>query len=135
MSVLSDVEIVDGLVSGRIVCRPLRPENIRGASIDLTLGLDFWRCDANPHGVFNPYDHDEIVRYFAGPFEAKPYEEVYRKIGLTAASYDWPRPRSDVPVSRLGSPWPSVFKGIPADWPVIVVRPGERLLGCAHEFV
>lgn len=136
MSVLSDVEIIDAIISGRIVCRPFRPENVRGASIDLTLGKVFWRCDANPHGVLNPYDEDEIVRYFAGPFEAKPYEAVYEKLAAESPKNRWPLPgghpacpRNDW--SRSKSP----FRGISDDWPVIVFRPFERLLGCTHEFV
>jgi dCTP deaminase len=130
MSVLSDLQIIDGLMSGHVVCRPLRPENIRGASIDLTLGEHFWRCDANPHGVFNPYDEDEIRRYFAGPFQAKPYADVYDKIGWQESG--WPPPAG---MQALGSGvTPSPFKNIPDDWPVIVLRPGERVLGCTHEF-
>lgn len=122
MSVFSDVEIIEGLLSGHVICRPLRPENIRGSSIDLTLGEWFWRCDADPGGVFNPYDEDEVKRYFAGPFQAKPYAHVYDRIGGKRATPDWPYP------------YPHPFKGIPEDWPVIVVQPRERLLCHSHEF-
>jgi deoxycytidine triphosphate deaminase len=138
VTVLSDSQIIDGLISGQVVCRPLRPENIRGSSIDLTLGEWFWRCDARPEGIFNPCDEAEVERYFAGPFQAKPYASVYRKI---APSYSpnvsgpqWPHPDEIKLGEKItGSEIP--FKGIPRDWPVIVLRPGERILAHSHEFV
>lgn len=123
MTVLSDVQIIEGLLSGQVICRPLRPENVRSSSIDLTLGEFFWRCDARPGGVFNPYDEDEVKRYFAGPFQAKPYADVYDKIGGRGNTYDWPYP------------YPHPFKNIPEDWPVIVLQPRERILAHCHEFV
>lgn len=119
------------------MCRPLRIENVRGASIDLTLGEFFWRCDADPHGVFNPYDEDEIRRYFAGPFQAKPYESVYRKLITERIDVRlaWPPPRGDSEMmGRRSYNMPSPFNGIPDDWPVIVLRPGERILAHTHEF-
>jgi dCTP deaminase len=127
---LSDIQIIQGLIDGHIVCRPLRPENIRLASIDLTLGEWFWRCDANPSGVFNPYDEDEIKRYFVGPFQAKPYIDVYRKIGKAG----WPLPGNVRQRIGGGDKIPT-FENIPEEWPVIVLRPFERILAHCHEFV
>lgn len=142
---LSDTEIIQGLVEGQIICRPLRLENVRGASIDLTLGANFWRCDARPHGVFNPYSKDEIDRYFAGPFVAKPYASVFEKIGREDMRCRWPwpvgtkirNPRNPVPGSKEPDfvEAPSPFENIPDDWPVIVLGPGERILAHTHEFV
>jgi deoxycytidine triphosphate deaminase len=134
MSVLSDVQIIDALISGHVVCRPLRAENIRGASIDLTLGEWFWRCDARRRGVFNPYDEEEIKRYFAGPFQAKPYADVYDKIGWQEPGWPAPGGRAN-PFDNDGGKTTSPFDGIPDDWPVIVLRPGERILAHTHEFV
>lgn len=134
MSVLSDRELVDDLISGHVVCRPLRPENVRGSSIDLTLGEYFWRCDARPGGVFNPYDEAEVERYFDGPFQAKPYASVYRKLvmeGGSRADWGWPVPAGMTWSIETEHP----FKNIPEDWPVIVLRPRERILAHTHEFV
>ena len=142
MTVLSDIDIKRALVEGRVVCRPLRPENIKSTSIDLTLGHNFWRCDAQPHAIFNPYDRAEVERYFAGPFVAKPYASVYEKLsdkGLRSGN--WPRPGGfERWVQTTANPkgeWakaPHPFQGIPEDWPVIVLRPGERILAHSHEF-
>lgn len=134
MSVFSDLDVRAAIVRGEIVCCPLRPENINGSSVDLTLGDHFWRCDANPHGVFNPYDQAEIARYFAGPFQAKPYASVYDKIGRTNLRTKWPLPvgmRMLFDDAITDHP----FKGIPEDWPVVVLRPRERILAHSHEFV
>lgn len=135
MTVLSDIAVKQAIVDGHVVCRPLRPENIKGSSVDLTLGEWFWRCDARPHGVFNPYDESEVQRYFAGPFQAKPYASVYEKIGRDPLMA-WPSPAGDseyMGSRAFGMPHP--FVGIPEDWPVVVLRPRERLLGHSHEFV
>jgi dCTP deaminase len=141
--IYSDIQILRALASGHIVCRPLRVENVRGASIDLTLGEFFWRCDARPGGVFNPYDEEDIGRYFDGPFQAKPYKSVYEKIGWRECG--WPKPAGYE--TWVNAEWGSVasksgyvklvhpFGGIPEDWPVIVLRPGERILAHTHEFV
>jgi deoxycytidine triphosphate deaminase len=135
MTVFSDLDVKQALVDGHVVCRPLRPENIKGSSVDLTLGEYFWRCDAKPHGVFNPYDEREVKRYFAGPFRARPYARVYEKIGRDLMNH-WPPPAGDSQyMGTRNYSMPHPFVGIPEDWPVIVLRPRERLLGHSHEFV
>jgi len=122
VTVFSDLDVRAAISRGEIVCCPLRLENIKGSSVDLTLGEWFWRCDANPYGVFNPYDEAEISRYFAGPFRAKPYASVYEKMARSNIRWTWPLPSAP-------------FKNISEDWPVIVVRPRERILVHSHEFV
>lgn len=137
MTVYSDIDVKSEIVGGNVICRPLRPENINGSSIDLTIGAWFWRCDANPHGVFNPYDEAEIKRYFSGPYEAKPYASVYKKIGrgINLRS-EWPPPAGDsVNMGHRYYNQQHPFKNIPEDWPVIVLRPRERILAHSHEFV
>jgi deoxycytidine triphosphate deaminase len=136
VSVYSDIDVRVSIARGQVVCCPLRLENIKGSSVDLTLGENFWRCDANPHGVFNPYDEDEIRRYFAGPFRAKPYASVYRKIGCSVLRNEWPPPAGDSQsFGRSCYSMSHPFRGIPEDWPVIVLRPRERILAHSHEFV
>lgn len=143
MTVLSDLQIFDALREGHVVCRPLVPENVRGASIDLTLGEHFWRCDARPNGVINPCDPTERERYFAGPFQAKPYVDVYEKIGWKERG--WPIPGGQMNIfakpSKSSSTEqtenelsPHPFTNIPADHPVIVLRRHERILAHSNEF-
>lgn len=135
MTVYSDLDVKRAILNGDVDCVPLRPENIKGSSLDLTLGEYFWRCDARPHGVFNPYDRAEVDRYFAGPFQAKPYAKVYEKIGRDPR-LAWPPPAGDSEyMGRHYYDMPHPFKEIPEDWPVIVLRPRERILAHSHEFV
>jgi deoxycytidine triphosphate deaminase len=107
MTVLSDLDVKQAIVDGHVVCRPLRPENIKGSSIDLTLGEYFWRCDARAHGVFNPYDEKEVERYFAGPFGRGVLRRGSRWLARTAlSSTDFGVPCSgarqqDLPQSEL----------------------------------
>lgn len=132
MTVLSDLQLFDALREGHVVCRPLVPENVRGASIDLTLGEHFWRCDARPNGVINPCDPTERERYFAGPFQAKPYADVYEKIGWRERG--WPLPGGYRGPMNGYETAPSPFANIPDDHPVIVLRPRERILAHSNEF-
>jgi dCTP deaminase len=122
MGVYSNMELEAALQLGQVVCFPLRDDAIRGSSIDLTLGEWFYRCDAKEGGFYNPFDEDDVYRYFAGPYQAKPYEDVYNKIGWQ--EQDWPFPSDGEGIPN-----------IPYDHPVIVLRPGERILAHTHEFV
>jgi deoxycytidine triphosphate deaminase len=61
--------------------------------------------------VYNPFDESDVARYFNGPLEAMPHAEWCKKEGR------------------------ELFENIPADHPIIVLKPGERILGHTHEFV
>lgn len=116
--VLSDAEIKKALEVGHIVCDPA-PRVINGSSIDVTLGYNFYHAGGNDSGsrLFNPFDEDDVERYFGEPKVAKPWREVRRKIDISA-------------VRNI-----EAIKGIPDDHPVIVLRPNERILAHTHEFV
>lgn len=123
MTVLSDTEILNRLDNGQVVMFPETRANIRGSSVDLTLGRYFWRCRNDlSGGVLNPFSKESVSRYFAGPHRLKDYAAVYRKIG--APLYH----------GLLPEPSPGLFEGIPDDWPVLVLRPRERVLAHTHEF-
>lgn len=109
--VYSDTEIRAALKTGKIVCYPLIDENIRGSSIDLTLGEWFYNLDARPRNGFNPFDEDDVRRYFPKAQRAVPH-------GQWSADHK-------------GLTW----KNIPEDHPIIVMQPGERILAHTHEFV
>lgn len=131
--VLSDREIKVGLEIGHVVCDPY-PRVINGSSVDVTLGYYFYAAGdpGNGHAeqLFNPFDEQDTHRYFGieDPetdfLEAAPWGEVVRKVkrqmGAKALSkYD------DLPY----------LPGIPENHPVILLRPGERILAHANEFI
>ena len=112
MSVYSNIEIFDAVGDGRIVCTPFNPEHVAEASLDFTLGYYFYKQEFdNQSSVYNPFDSDDVKRYFKGPLEAMPHGE-------------WCHNNGYVP-----------FENIPEDHPIIVLRPGERILAHTHEFI
>lgn len=124
--IFSNLQIRKAHKSGHVVIDPFVSDNIRKSSIDVRLGQWFWRCDETT-GVYNPRDIENRDRYFAvadGPKLAKPYLSVWRKIG---GAFGWPMP----PDPSKGT----LFKGIPGDWPVIVLRPQETILAHTIEFI
>lgn len=113
MGVYSNTEITAAIDDGRIVCVPFDPTHVSEASFDFTLGHYFYKQEYQPEasGVYNPFDETDVARYFKGPLEAIPHAEWCEKNGMQK------------------------FANIPDDHPIIVLRPGERILGHTHEFV
>nr|AIA15231.1 RibD C-terminal domain protein [uncultured bacterium] len=112
MSVYSNTEIAAAIESGDIVCVPHEPKYISEASLDITLGYHFYRTEkVAERTIYNPFDAEEVERYFDGPYKAMPHEQWVNQYGL--------RP----------------LKGIPLDHPVVPLKPGERILAHTHEFV
>ena len=113
MGVYSNTEILAAIDSGAIVCEPFNPRHVSEASLDFTLGHYFYKQEFQPEasGVYNPFDEADVARYFKGPLEAMPHAEWCAKEGR------------------------ELFENIPADHPIIVLKPGERILGHTHEFV
>ena len=113
MSVYSNTEIKAAIDDETIVCVPYTADNVSEASLDFTLGYYFYKQEYQPEatGVYNPFDKLDVDRYFKGPLEAMPHQEWCDKHGL------------------------KLFENIPADHPIIVLRPGERILAHTHEFV
>ncbi|HET9850724.1 MAG TPA: deoxycytidine triphosphate deaminase [Candidatus Saccharimonadales bacterium] len=111
-AVYSNREIREAIKQGHIICWPLTPENIAGSSVDVTLGDWFYRTErTGSSGFYNPFDKGDVDRYFDGPYKAEVHEKWARVNGR-----------------RL-------FTGIPAKHPIIVLRPGERILAHTHEFI
>lgn len=113
MGVYSNTQIVGAVKDGTIVCVPFNPRHVSEASLDFTLGHYFYKQEDQPEasGVYNPFDQDDVARYFKGPLEAMPHKEWCDNNGL------------------------KLFDNIPEDHPIIVLRPGERILAHTHEFV
>lgn len=114
--VYSNTQILRDLESGNIVIDPFIPEHVNGTSVDVTLGYNFYRVDQDTGspGIYNPYDKDDVARYFGESLVAQPLNELgYLK-------------------KKLGT---NALKGIPGEQPVIILRPGERILGHTHEYI
>jgi dCTP deaminase len=125
--VYSNLEIAQDVISGNIVIEPYNPQYINGSSYDVTLGAQYYRvrpprgaivCSATREAgrlvrttLYNPYDAASVQQHFTGPYIASAHEEFCD--------------RHDLPL----------LPGIPLDQPVIVLGPGERILGHTHEFI
>lgn len=112
MGVYSNTEIHNAIKEGTIVSVPFSPQHVSEASLDFTLGHYFFKQEySEDNRVYNPFDEHDIARYFKGPLEAAPHREWCEKNGY------------------------QLFKNIPEDHPIIVLRPGERILAHTHEFI
>jgi len=110
--VYSNTEILRALDRDHIVIRPFNRFNLAGTSYDVTLGEWYFRTErSSQRGVYNPTDETEVERYFDGPHQAQAHNVWCEANGRT------------------------LFKNIPADHPIIVVQPGERILAHTHEFI
>lgn len=111
MSVYSNKQIKQAIEEGHIVCTPYNPKHVAHASLDVTLGFYYYRTGQAKRGfVYNPFSEGDTHRYFG---------EVHQAI----AHKDW--------CTANGV---QLLENIPADHPVIPLRPGERILAHTHEF-
>lgn len=111
MGVFSNQQIEDALAQGHIVCNPFNPKHVSHASLDVTLGHNYYRTERSAdHPVYNPFDETDVKRYFEGALQAVTHKQWSDDNGV------------------------KLLKGIPANHPVIPVRPGERILAHTHEF-
>lgn len=112
MSVYSNTEIKAAINDGTIVSVPFNEQHVSEASLDFTLGNYFFKQEyREDNRVYNPFDKSDVDGYFKGPLEAMPHAEWCKTHGYT------------------------LFKNIPEDHPIIVLRPGERILAHTHEFI
>ncbi|PID33277.1 dCTP deaminase [Candidatus Saccharibacteria bacterium] len=112
MSVYSNTEIKAAIQDGTIVCTPFDEANVSEASLDFTLGHYFYKQEFDERSkVYNPFDKDDVARYFKGPLEPLLHGQWCERYGYK----------------------PMV--NIPLDHPIIVLNPGERILAHTHEFI
>lgn len=111
MGVYSNTEIRKALEEGQIVCTPFNPKHVSQASLDVTLGFYYYRTGQAKKGyVYNPFDENDVYRYFGDVHQAVPHQDWCNANGV------------------------KLLEGIPADHPVIPLKPGERILAHTHEF-
>jgi deoxycytidine triphosphate deaminase len=110
--VYSNIQIKKAIENGHIVCEPLNLDHINGSSVDVTLGMHFYRIKDRRVGalVYNPYDKGHVDRHFEYG-KAETHKEVIERLGVEP------------------------LNNVPLDQPVIHLEPGERILGHTHEFI
>lgn len=112
MAVYSDKQIKQAIDGGHIICHPFDSQRLSKVSLDLTLGYYYYRINTKDEkAVYNPFDKDEVDRFFIGPYKALPLKKWSKMHGLSAQN------------------------NIPPDHPVISLKPGERILAHTHEFL
>ena len=111
MGIYSNKEILSAIADGTIVCEPFNPEHVAEASLDVTLGYYYFKQEQDDSDTFNPFEKNDVKRFFNGPFEAEVHSE-------------WCKRNDHV-----------LFANIPADHPIIVLGPKERILAHTHEFI
>lgn len=112
MGVYSNTQIKQAITDGHIVFHPLNEQHIAGSSVDVTLGEWFYRTERPSEGGFyNPFDETAIKKYFEGPFRAETHATWAKQNGR------------------------ALFINIPKNHPIIVLRPGQRILAHTHEFI
>ncbi len=111
--VLSDEEIRVAQERGDVVIEPFIESQLNTASYDIRLGEWYYLCEAMPfESDFNPWDPEDVERYYKGPLRAMTNREWCDRY-------------------RQGRLW----REIPADALIIVLRPGECILGHTQEFI
>lgn len=111
MGVFSNTQIRTAIQDEHILCTPFNPKHISQASLDVTLGYHFYRVErTNERTIYNPFDREDVERYFDGPYKAMPHKEWCDLNGV------------------------KLQKNIPDNHPVIAIKPGERILAHTHEF-
>jgi deoxycytidine triphosphate deaminase len=111
VSVYSNTQIRDAVTSGHIICVPFDDKHVSHASLDVTLGNYYYRTErTGDRTIYNPFHEQDVMRYFGEAKQAVPHKRYCDENGL------------------------KLLEGIPADHPIIPLRPGERILAHTHEF-
>jgi deoxycytidine triphosphate deaminase len=111
VGVYSNKQIRQAIADEHIVCVPYNPKHVSHASLDVTLGYYYYRTGQAKKGyVYNPFDKNDVHRYFGDVHQAVPHQDWCNTNGV------------------------KLLEGIPPDHPVIPLKPGERILAHTHEF-
>ena len=108
----SNTQIKKAIENGHIICEPLNRAHINGSSVDVTLGMHFYRVKERRVGslVYNPYDKEQVELHFQYG-KAETHKDIAERLGIEP------------------------LKNVPLDHLVIHLEPGERILGHTHEFI
>ena len=110
---LSDTKILAAMKEGSIIIEPFVRPNLATSSYDVTLG-EFFFTEQHPahfENIFNIYDKNHIERVWGTePRRAKKARDVFEKYNI-----DW--------------------KGIDPDEQIVLMAPGETILGHTNEFI
>jgi dCTP deaminase len=110
---LSDKKILDAMKEGSVVIEPFNRKNLATSSYDVTLGEWFFPEQTPPHfeNVYNIYDKKHVERVWGTqPLRAKTAKEVLKNYQFN-------------------------FDGISPDDKIILLAPGETVLGHTNEFI
>lgn len=110
---LSDAKILGAMKEGSVIIEPFVRENLATSSYDVTLGEYFFVEQHPPHfeNLYNVYDKKHVERVWGTkPRRAKPAKDILSKY------------RFD-------------FTNIHPDEQVILLAPGETILGHTQEFI
>ncbi|MCX6805635.1 MAG: deoxycytidine triphosphate deaminase [Patescibacteria group bacterium] len=111
--VFSDKDILSAISTGLIVIDPFDIKLLNTTSYDCTLGEWYYVFREDGYHVdYNPYDPEDVDRSFTGPFRAVVHKDWADKY-------------------RNGKLW----KNIPAEARIIVLRPGENIICHTAEFI
>lgn len=112
MEIYTGTQIQASIREGSITCVPFRESQIEAHSLLVGLGSYYYHTEQDsPSVLYNPLDANDIAQYFDGPFKALPYDQQNSLSGLRAGT------------------------GIAADHPVILLKPGERIIAHTYEFI
>lgn len=109
---LSRNAILRHLKEGNIIIDPFDDRKLKTTSYDVTLGDFFWR-EQHPEGratVHNLYDEVSTKNVWRGPYESEGAGVIMERLGMD-------------------------FKNIKPDNKIILLRPGETILGHTQEFI
>ncbi len=109
---LSRDAILTHIKKGNIVIDPFIKSNLKTTSYDVSLGEWCWR-ENHPRGrntVHNVYDKNSISFIWNGPIQAERARDVEKRLGVQLVN-------------------------VPANTRVIMLAPGETILGHTQEFI
>jgi len=122
MSLLSREQILKYYEAGEIVIDPFNPDNLGTNSYDVTLGEYIWREDTPAN--------TNLPEFRIGETLYNPYDKRH----VTSL---WKAETAQVALSVFGPRISSAetFAGISRDDKVVILRPGEAVLGHTNEFI
>ncbi len=110
---LSDKKILAAMQDGSIIIEPFKRANLATSSYDVTLGEYFFAEQNPPHfeNLYNIYDKKHVERVWGTvPHKAKPTKEILKNYNFD-------------------------FVGIAPTDNIILLAPGETVLGHTQEFI